>query len=249
MPVRNEDGEVRLWVGTATDIQELKLLQQQKDDFISIASHELKTPITSLKASLQLLDKMKDNPSSTMNTTLLGLANKSLDKMSVLIQDLLNASKVNEGQLHLNKKQFSLSTMIDDCCAHVRTEGVYTIRTEYDQEIQVIADEGRIDQIIVNFVNNATKYASRSKEILIKTEKVKDMAKVSVIDKGPGISADKIPHLFERYYQVDSSGSQYSGLGLGLYICSEIIKKHNGQIGVDSEVGKGSAFWFTIPLA
>jgi two-component system CheB/CheR fusion protein len=249
IPVRNEDGEVRLWVGTATDIQELKLLQQQKDDFISIASHELKTPITSLKASLQLLDKMKDNPSSTMNTTLLGLANKSLDKMSVLIQDLLNASKVNEGQLHLNKKQFSLSTMIDDCCAHVRTEGVYTIRTEYDQEIQVIADEGRIDQIIVNFVNNATKYASRSKEILIKTEKVKDMAKVSVIDKGPGISADKIPHLFERYYQVDSSGSQYSGLGLGLYICSEIIKKHNGQIGVDSEVGKGSAFWFTIPLA
>ncbi|AMR30099.1 hypothetical protein A0256_01040 [Mucilaginibacter sp. PAMC 26640] len=249
MPVRNEDGTVQLWVGTATDIQELKLLQQQKDDFISIASHELKTPITSLKASLQLLDKIKGNTSSTMNAKLLGLANKSLDKVSVLIQDLLNASKVNNGQLHLTKKQFSLSTMIDDCCAHLHTEGVYTIRTEYHHEIQVIADEGRLDQVVVNFVNNAIKYASRSKEILIKIEKVNDMAKVSVIDNGPGISAEKIPHLFERYYQADSKGSQYSGLGLGLYICSEIIKKHFGEIGVDTEVGKGSAFWFTIPLA
>jgi PAS domain S-box-containing protein len=249
MPIQDEDGEVQLWVGTATDIQELKLLQQQKDDFISIASHELKTPITSLKASLQLLDKLKNNPSSTMFTTLVGVANKSLDKVSILIQDLLSASKVNDGQLHINKKQFVISSIIDECCPHVRTEGIYTIKTECDNEIKVLADESRVDQIVVNFVNNAIKYAPLSKEILIKIEKINDMAKVSVIDKGPGISAEKVPHLFDRYYRVDSSGSQYSGLGLGLYICSEIIKKHDGQIGVDSEIGKGSSFWFTIPLA
>jgi two-component system CheB/CheR fusion protein len=100
---------------------------------------------------------------------------------------------------------------------------------------------------VVNFVNNAVKYAPQSKEILIKIEKVNDMAKVSVIDRGPGISPEKIPHLFDRYYRVDSNGSQYSGLGLGLYISAEIIKKHSGVIGVDSELGKGSTFWFTFP--
>lgn len=249
MPIRNEHGAVQLWVGTATDIQELKLLQQQKDDFISIASHELKTPITSLKACLQLLDKNKENPSSAIFCKLVGMANKNLDKVNVLIQDLLNASKVNEGQLHLNKKRYVLSTSMDDCCDHVRSEGTFTIRTEYDEHVDVFADEGRVDQVVINFVNNAMKYASQSKEILIRLESVDGMAKVSVIDKGPGISAEKLPHVFERYYQVDSSGSQYSGLGLGLYICSEIIKKHNGKIGVESELGKGSTFWFTIPLA
>ena len=97
------------------------------------------------------------------------------------------------------------------------------------------------------FVNNAVKYAPHSKEILIRIEKVNNMAKVSVIDKSPGISPEKIPHLFDRYYRVDSSGSQYSGLGLGHYISAEIIKKHSGEIGVDSELGKGSTFWFTLP--
>ena len=247
MPIRNEEGQMQLWVGTATDIEELKLLQQQKDDFISIASHELKTPITSLKASLQLLNRMKDNPSPVMLPNLIGQANKSLDKVSVLIQDLLNANKINEGQLHLNQKQFVISKVIEDCCHNVRTQGIYTIRTEGDIDIEVFADEGRIDQVVINFVNNAVKYASHSKEILIKIEKVNDMAKVSVIDRGPGISPEKIPHLFDRYYRVDSSGSQYSGLGLGLYISAEIIKKHSGEIGVDSELGKGSTFWFTLP--
>jgi two-component system CheB/CheR fusion protein len=248
MPIRNEDGQMQLWVGTATDIQELRLLQQQKDDFISIASHELKTPLTTLKASLQLLNKMKDNPSSIMLPNLIGQANKSLDKVSVLIQDLLNASKVNEGQLHLSKKPFIIASLINDCCPHVRTEGIYTIKAQGDLKLEVFADEGRIDQIVINFVNNAIKYAPQSKEIEIKIERENDMAKVSVTDKGPGISPEKLPHLFERYFRVDSSGSQYSGLGLGLYICAEIIKKHNGQIGVDSEMGKGSTFWFTLPL-
>jgi two-component system CheB/CheR fusion protein len=249
MPLPSADGQVQLWVGTATDIQELKLLQQQKDDFISIASHELKTPITSLKASLQLLEKIKNNPNSTMLPKLIDLANKNLDKVSVLIQDLLNASRVNEGQLHLNKKAFLISSVIDECCLHVQTGGKNTVRIECEEEIKVFADEGRIDQVIINLVNNAMKYAPLSREIVIKLEKVNDMAKVSIIDKGPGISAEKVPHVFDRYYRVDSSGSQYSGLGLGLYICAEIIKKHEGQIGVVSEIGKGSAFWFTIPLA
>lgn len=248
MPIKHEENEVLLWAGTATDIHELRLLQQQKDDFISIASHELKTPITSLKASLQLLNRMKDNPSPKMLPTLIVQANKSLDKVSVLIEDILNASKVNEGQLHINQKLFIISELINECCHYIRIEDKYTINTEGDMELQVYADAERVNQVVINFINNAIKYAPESKEIQIHIEKVNDMAKVSVIDQGPGIPHEKISHLFERYYRVDSSGMQYSGLGLGLYISAEIIKKHNGKIGVDSELNKGSTFWFTLPL-
>ena len=247
MPIKNEEGEVQLWTGTATDIHELKLLQQQKDDFISIASHELKTPITSLKASLQLLNRIKDEPASAMLPNMIDLANKSLDKVIILIKYLLDASNVNEGQLRLNQQLFTLSKVIDECCHSISIEGVYNIVTEGDMELQVYADAERVNQVVINFVTNAIKYAPESKEIRIRIERINDMAKVSIIDKGPGISPDKLTHLFDRYYQAESGGSLYSGLGLGLYISAEIIKKHKGQIGVNSELGKGSTFWFTLP--
>jgi len=248
MPIKDERGEIQLWVGTATDIEELRLLQQQKDDFISIASHELKTPITSLKASLQLLNRMKENPSLKM-LPLIVQANKSLDKVNVLIEDLLNASKANEGQLHIIPKNFVLSKIIAECCQYIRNEGIYTIKTDGDMEAEVYADAARIDQIVINFITNAIKYAPESKEINVHIQRLNGMVKVSVSDKGPGIPNEKLRFVFDRYYRVDNSGSQYTGLGLGLYICAEIIKVHNGEIGVESEIGKGSTFWFTLPLA
>jgi signal transduction histidine kinase len=160
----------------------------------------------------------------------------------------LNTNKMNEGQLHLNKTLFTIDNMVADCCHHIRVAGMYTIITEGDKELTVYADADRIDQVVINFVNNAIKYAPASKEIHISIEKIDNMAKVSVRDTGPGIPPEKVAYLFDRYYRVDSSGMQYSGLGLGLYISAEIIKKHKGQIGVDSKIGEGSTFWFTLPL-
>ena len=172
-----------------------------------------------------------------------------MDRVTTLIENLLNTDKLNEGQLHLNKTSFTIAQMVGDCCQHVRIAGIYTIITDGDKELEIYADADRIDQVVINFVNNAIKYAPATKEIHIKIEKINNMAKVSVSDKGPGIHPEKLPYLFDRYYRVDSSGMQYSGLGLGLYISAEIIKRHNGEIGVDSELGKGSTFWFTLPLA
>lgn len=248
LPIMNENQEVQLWIGTATDIHDLKMLQQHKDDFISIASHELKTPISSLTASLQLLNRMKDNPSATKMPSLIEMANKNLNKVNLLIKDLLTVTKFNNGQLHLSRSWVVLSTLIEDCCHQFEAEGIFSIIIKGDLNLKVYADALRIDQVIVNFLNNAAKYASNSKEVVITIERVKDMAKVSVTDRGQGISADKIPHLFDRYFRVDSTGSQYSGLGLGLYISGEIIGKHDGKIGADSELGKGSTFWFTLPI-
>lgn len=249
IPVKDNKGNLQLWVGTATDIHELKLLQQQKDDFINIASHELKTPITSLKLSLQLLHAMKDSITNPIEANLIVQANRSLNKFNVLIDDLLDASKANDGQLYLDKRTFVLSKVIQDCCNHILPENSYSITIEGDLLVSVFADPKRIEQIIINFVTNIIKYAPDCKEITIQIFKENDNVKVAVIDKGPGIPKENIPFIFDRYYRVNTNVNSYAaGLGLGLYIASEIIKRHRGQIGVNSEVDKGSTFWFTLPL-
>lgn len=244
----NEAKEPVRILGTVLDITEFKSLQQQKDDFISIASHELKTPITSLKASLQLLERFKERPDAPLVPKLIEQSSKSMAKISELVEDLLNVSRMSEGQIQLNKHSFNIADLLNNCCNHVRAAGTHELIFEGNHELHVFADEQRIDQVIVNFVNNAVKYAPDCKTIYLIVEKQEKMVWIGVKDFGPGVPKAKLPHLFDRYYRADSSGFQISGLGLGLYICAEIIKRHDGKIGVDSEVGKGSTFWFTLPL-
>lgn len=235
-------------LGTVLDITEFKRLQQQKDDFISVASHELKTPMTNISASIQLLGRIiKTDPTSEKVPLFINKANSSLMKMQQLVESLLNVSKITAGQLALNKTWFKVSDMIDDCCDHVRMEGKFELETTGDKELEIYADKHKLDQVMVNLVNNAVKYAENSTRIVINISKLGDMVKVLVQDFGRGIPADKIPHLFERYYRVDANGLQYSGLGLGLYISADIIERHGGKIGAESQEGKGSVFWFTIP--
>ncbi len=245
----NEQKQPMRILGTVLDITELKRLQQQKDDFISIASHELKTPITSLRASIQLMNRMKDMPAAEGRIAkLIEQADKSMQKVIILIDELLNVSRMNEGQLQLSKTQFTLSHLLNQCCQHVRMGGNYNLIFQGDENLTVYADEHRIDQVVVNFINNAVKYAPGSKDIYLTVERQGNMARIAVKDTGPGIDPEKQAHLFNRYYRADYTDYQTSGLGLGLYISSEIIKKHGGNIGVESEPGKGSSFWFTLPL-
>ncbi|WP_256011658.1 PAS domain-containing sensor histidine kinase [Desertivirga xinjiangensis] len=245
--VLKSNGNIDFWIGTSTDIHELKMLQQQKDDFISIASHELKTPLTTLKASLQLLDRMKSKVVDSVMVKLIEQSNISIGKVTGLVNDLLNASKSTQGQIHLRKSRFKPAELINTCCHHIRQSGEYSIILRGDIDLEINADPERIEQVLINFVNNAIKYAPQSKEIFIEIMKEGSVVKISVTDTGPGIAGDKVSNLFDRYYRADSTGMQYSGLGLGLYISAEIIKKHDGNIGVISDVGKGSTFWFTIP--
>lgn len=235
-------------IGTFIDVTNRRRVLQQKDEFINVASHELKTPVTSLKASIQILQRMKDNPNPVIFDKMLSQAGKSLDKLNRLIVDLLNSNRISEGQLQLRKMRFNIGELVRDCCQHVRTAGTFDIVLEGDYDTIVEADEQQIDQVLVNFINNAMKYAPDSLEIKVVCERSAAALKVSVVDSGPGIPEKQIPHLFDRYYRADYSGFRFSGLGLGLYICAEIIKKHGGTIGVDSELGTGSAFWFTLPL-
>lgn len=241
-----DENNIQKLLGTVQDISKEKLADQYKDDFISIASHELRTPITILSGTLQLLNRNKPDADSKLSA-LIEQANKSLRKVTILIEDLLNASKMNEGQLHLNKQTFNILDAVNECCAHINREGIYQIIVEGDLKADIYGDSDRIQQVIINFVNNAIKYAPDEKIIRIKAIENEDAVRISVIDSGPGIDQEKAAHLFDRYYRVDSQGSQYSGLGLGLYISAQIIKKHGGEIGVLSNNGTGSEFWFILP--
>ncbi len=249
-PIRDESGNITGSIGTFTDVTQRRISIQQKDDFISVASHELRTPITALKASLQLLERFKDDGNPELMHRLIGQSNKSLNKVSILVNDLLDAKKMTEGQLQLNTSDFLIAQLVNECCQHVRVGGDFQIVYEGEKNIRVHADKDKIDQVLVNFVNNAVKYAPASKEIRVKVLVEGDLAKVMVIDNGPGIPGERIPDLFKRYYRVHSdNGNNISGLGLGLYISAEIIRKHGCDIGVDSQLGRGSIFWFTLPLA
>jgi PAS domain S-box-containing protein len=250
-PIRDEHGAPIGGIGTFMDVTNRRKIIQQKDEFISVASHELKTPLTTLKATLQLLTKMHEDAADNkraMQSSMFAQANRSLNKVNTLVADLLNASRLNEGQLKLDKKYFDIAKLITDCCEHIKIAGGYEITTTGDTDLSVYADPDKIDQVLVNFINNAVKYAPQSKVIDIKIEKLTNAARISITDTGPGIPLNKQQQLFDRYFRVDTSGLQYSGLGLGLFINAEIIKRHGGEIGVISEIGKGSTFWFTLPL-
>lgn len=244
----HESGKLTGGIGTFMDVTNRRRILQQKDEFINVASHELRTPVTSLKAAMQILDRIKDNPKPAVLSQMITQANRSLDRLTNLIRDLLDSNRISQGKLELRKTRFNLENLLNSCCEHTRNEGKQEVILEGEFDIDIIADAQQIEQVVVHLLNNAEKYAPQSKEVHIIVEKLGEELKVSIKDAGPGITHDQLEHLFERYYRVDYSGYQFSGLGLGLYICSEIIKKHGGNIGVNSEVGVGSEFWFTLPL-
>jgi len=230
------------------DVTEKYYLKLQKEGFISIASHELKTPVTVLRANTQLIErKMKIGGLITADLVkFCTVTAKNVLKLNHLVDDLLNSTRIDRGELELHKTIFILADVIKGCCTHIRLEGKYKITNTGENLVQVYADQFKIDQVLVNLVNNAVKYAPESLEIIINVEKIKGFIKVTVSDRGEGIEPEHIAKLFDRYYRTNSA-NRASGLGLGLYISKEIVTKHGGDIGADSVVGKGSNFWFTLP--
>lgn len=243
----DENGNATNLIGVTQDISDKKVHEQRRDDFLSIASHELKTPITALKGNIQLLDRLKGKFPPEAER-LIASSKRVVDKVTALVDDLLNISRYTEGKLQLNKTYFKPWQLLEFCCAHIRANKTHLLILNGDSELEIFADEHRIDQVITNFVNNAVKYAPKAMEIYLKVEKIENNARISVRDNGPGMPSEQLPHLFDRYWRADRSSRDYSGLGLGLFICAEIIRNHHGEIGVISELGKGSEFWFTIPL-
>ncbi len=246
-PMFDQSGELTGGIGTFMDVTARRLIAQGKDDFISIASHELKTPVTALKASLQLLQRKGADIAEETRSKLLDRSVQSLNRLTDLINDLLDTSRLEQGQMKIEKRPFTIGELFDDCQNFSQqTDRELIFSGAIDQT--VFADGQQIGQVMVNLINNALKYAPDS-DVAIHASLVDDSEiKISVRDNGPGIPEEKLAHLFERYYRTDYKGQRFSGLRLGLYISSDIIKNHGGRIGVESTLGAGTTFWFTLPL-
>ncbi|GAB3918316.1 PAS domain-containing sensor histidine kinase [Mucilaginibacter boryungensis] len=249
IPLKNELGEILFWVGTATDIEQQKQEMDKKDEFIGIASHELKTPLTSLKGYLQIMSiyRREDIPSTVKQY--IDKANISINKLHHLINDLLDVSKIQAGRLTYPLTDVNLANMITTGVENAaQIYPAFHFEHEIDPELMVHGNPERLEQVLMNLVSNATKYSDEGGRIIVKAVKLDGHVRVSVTDFGIGLSEEQREKIFERFYRVEDKSFSTSGLGMGLYISSEIIKHHKGVINVESQLKKGSTFYFELPL-
>ncbi|MGZ5262729.1 MAG: hybrid sensor histidine kinase/response regulator [Kaistella sp.] len=230
------------------EIEFRKEAERKKDEFISIASHELKTPMTSIKGYIQLLERSLDkNDIETVRARLHKVHNQ-VEKLNLLVADLLDISKIESGKLKFNKKHFNFDEVLDHIVEVMQQANptVNLIKTgRIDREI--FGDEMRIEQVIVNFITNAIKYAPNSHEVHITSELRGSEIYFAVKDFGIGMAKEHQQRIFDKFYRVEETSERFQGLGIGLYICREIIERHQGQIGVNSAPEEGSEFYFNIP--
>lgn len=244
----DENGEINRWIGTFTDIDDFKQLQTQKDNFLGIASHELKTPLTSLKLYTQFIELNLNKQGDSKNAEVAKRMNYQIDKLTELINDLLDVTKIQNGKIQLNESDFDFDQLVEEVVAEQQMTARHKILFNKHHIGNITADRHRISQVISNLISNAIKYSPDADEILISTELIDNTIKFSVKDFGIGIPSDKQLKVFEQYYRVSGTKEHtFPGLGLGLYISSEIIKRSGGKIYVNSIEGNGSDFCFEIP--
>ncbi len=246
--LKDASDNVTSWIGTHSDIEEQKIKEQKKDEFIGIASHEMKTPLTTAKAYLQLLELSLDK-NDTDSMLYAKRALLSVDRLTDLVKELLDVSKIQSGKLDYNISRFNFNEMIDLAVDDIRyASSKHSIVKTGSAEGEVTGDKYRLQQVVNNLLTNAVKYSPDSPDVFIHIEQTSNEIKVAVKDNGIGIPKHILNRIFERYYRVEEHAIQFQGLGIGLFICSEIIKRHNGKLWVESEQGKGSTFYFTIPV-
>lgn len=247
-PVINDQGEVEAVAGTTRDITERQMEETRKNDFIGMVSHELKTPLTSLAAVIQLANSKLKNSEDSFLTGAMQRAQQQVKRMTDLINGFLNISRLESGMIHIDKQQFEMEALIRDVIDESNlTTGSHFIQFERCQPVQVNADRDKIRSVISNFISNAIKYSAPGKYVGISCSVKNGEVIVSVKDEGIGIEREDIPKIFDRYYRVETN-RYISGFGIGLYLSSEIIQRHGGKVWAESEPGKGSTFYFSIPL-
>lgn len=230
-----------------TDITERKAMEQMKDEFISLASHELKTPITSLKGIVHILQLSYGKKISGEGAKLLITMDTQLNKLTKIIRDLLDVNTIPGQKLQLSNEEFDFKNLVQEAVENARNlSQLHFLTVKENESISYIGDRFRLEQVITNLLTNAVKYSPQSNQVLINSVIKDDHILLSVQDFGIGIVKEELTTIFERFYRVDN-GFRFGGLGLGLYISSEIIKAHEGILWVESETGKGSTFYFSLP--
>ncbi|WP_240432022.1 PAS domain S-box protein [Pedobacter chitinilyticus] len=246
----DSNGHIIKWYGSNTDISEQKELQRQKDNFLGVASHELKTPVTSIKAYAQVVEMMLHRAGDEKNAALIGKMNNQINRLTALIGDLLDVTKINSGKLAFTNTHFNFDQLVNEIVEDIQlTAEKHQIQLKLKSLRDIHGDRERIQQVIVNLITNAVKYSPDANRIIVFTEDHGHEVQLCVQDFGIGLPPDKKDLVFEQFYRVSGTKEHtFPGLGLGLYISSEIVKQLGGRIWVNSIAGKGSTFCFAIPV-
>lgn len=231
------------------DITDKTEIDRRKDDFLSIASHELKTPLTTIKGLVQLLQRMPPESASEKYLTTLDKVGTYVDRLNNLITELLDTSKIRSGNIEVHNEPFTIDKTIRDTVESLSLATPnYNIVLSGATDAVILGDELQISQVINNLISNAIKYSPGAEKVDVHVSRVGDFVKVSVIDYGMGISPQDKKKIFERFFRARDIQKKFPGLGIGLYISHEIVANHKGTLWVESEIGKGSTFSFTLPI-
>ncbi|SKB39666.1 sensor histidine kinase [Daejeonella lutea] len=231
------------------DITERREIEQRKEDFISIASHEMKTPLTSIKGNIQLLERKAQRNNDSEYMVGFTKAAKSIERLERLIDDLLDVSKIQSGKIEFHFTDFQFDDLVTEAVSGVQAATqTHKLNITGSSNTEIAGDYGRLEQVLINLLNNAVKYSPSADEVKIHISRVSDYVKVAITDSGVGIHQRDHKRIFERFYRAEQITEKFPGVGIGLYVSSQIIKEHKGTLWVESEEGKGSVFNFTIPI-
>jgi PAS domain S-box-containing protein len=229
----------------------LRASEQRKDEFIGMASHELKTPITALKGFTNVLQRRLSKQSDAQSLYYLARMDVQLDKITKLISDLLDITRMQSGKLVMQQEVLDLDTVVRETIETLQaaTE-THRLRIEGGTGARIMGDKDRLAQVFINLITNAIKYSPHADTVIVRLSKAAEQAIVSVQDFGIGIAETHQQHIFERFYQVaDPDEKTYPGLGIGLYISQEIVERHHGRIWLESAKGAGATFYVALPLS
>lgn len=249
VPIFGSDGAVELVAGSTRDITHFKRLEQQKDEFIAVASHELRTPVTSIKAYAQILERRFTKESNPQAAELVAKMDMQIDRLARLVDDLLDVTKIDAGKLQLHNEWFEVGGLVVEIVEQMQmTTTRHQVHVNATSSVKLFADRDRVGQVVINLLSNAIKYSPAADSIVVDLSVREADVVISVKDFGVGLSPESRERVFERFYRVADSTSGISGLGLGLFISAEIVGRLGGRIWVEPNRGPGSTFCLSLPL-
>jgi signal transduction histidine kinase len=248
-PIKDTTGRVSGAAKIARDITERKELDQRKDEFLAIASHEIRTPLTASRGFLQLLERHLSKQQDQQGLTYVNRVGNQINRLTRLVADFMDISRIQSGGLVYQEETFDLDGLAREVVETLQQGATsHRIQVEGHTRACIQGDRDRIGQVLGNLLTNAVRYSPAADAVIVRLAADGQSARVSVQDFGPGIAEEEEQKIFERYYRTSGAVDRApAGLGIGLYLAREIISHHHGTIWVESAIGEGSIFHFSLP--
>jgi PAS domain S-box-containing protein len=249
MPVHNHAGETIQWVGINLDVTQEKRLEKRKDEFLKIASHELKSPITSIISSLYILRDELGKSDQQIGLEYVGRMQRQLNNLTQLVEDLLDLSKIEMDKLSYHPQIINLRELIHEVVEMMSAQATHAIELDMPEDVYLEADRHRLSQVLVNLLSNAIKFSPDKDHVSLTVKPEEEMIVIQVSDLGIGIPEKELPRVFDKFFSGEEDRvRKITGLGLGLFLTKKIVDLHHGSISVTSEVGKGTTFTVILPI-